>query len=322
MSVFIGDVQAVGTGQTLVVRHKFPIGGDDFEFNAGKWRSGHTVGLADQKAALRSIGDNHCLRVSVSPDYNVCAGRIHNIARQALDFRQDVCTGGQIGNADFSVAVRFKNAVLCKRGCANYSVQTNLTASGGRHPELYAGERLARDAVPLLDDKLALRLVLEGQRNRPALLDLDCLALGVDQESSGGAGFGNNHALARFQAGNANFSIFIGTINAVAVPDQSAVRIHDFKLGILEGNAGIDAAYLSDKKQAVRGVVEGDGDNILNAVIGDVDRFRGLDDTVSIRRVYFFNDIGPCGEAGPNDGAVLSCYLLPDDGSACSACTA
>ena len=261
------------------------------------------------------------MRVSVSPDYNVCAGGIHNITRQALDFCQDVCAGGQIGNANFSVAVRLKNAVLSKRGCADYAVQTHFTACGSCNAELHPRQRLSGDAVPFLHNQFSRRLVLECQGNRAALPDLNGLALGINQKSGRSFRFGDNHALARFQAGNANFSIFIGTINAVAVPDHGAVRIGDLKLSVLEGNAGIDAAYLSDKKQAVRGVVEGDGDNILNAVIGNVDGFRRFDDGITVPGVYLLNNVRSRSESGPNGGAVLPGDFLPNHSAARATCS-
>ena len=140
--------------------------------------------------------------------------------------------------------------------------------------------------------------------------------MGINQKSCGGLGFSDNHALAGFQAGNADFAVFISPVNPVAVSDQGAVRVHDLKLGVLEGDAGVDTANLPDKKKSVRGVVKGDSDDILHAVIGDIDRLGGLDDAVPIGGVHFLHDIGPGGEAGPNSGAILSGDFLPDGGAA------
>ena len=59
------------------------------------------------------------------------------------------------------MAVSGEQAVLRQCGCADHTVQTHLTACSGRHPELRAGEGLAGQTVPFLDDKGATGLVLK-----------------------------------------------------------------------------------------------------------------------------------------------------------------
>ena len=99
---------------------------------------------------------------------------------------------------DFAVAVGGEQTVLCQCGCADHAVQTYLTACGGSHPELRAGEGLAGETIPLLDNQTAFRLVLKGEGNGAALLDLHGLALAVDDKTGRGAGFRYYHALAGF----------------------------------------------------------------------------------------------------------------------------
>ena len=246
LAVLVGGVEAVGAGQAFIVGHQLTVRRRDLELDAGKSLSGHAVGFADQEAPLRGIGDNDGLRVAVGPDDNIGAGAIHDIARRGLGFGQHIRAGSQIRNADFAVAVGLEDAALCQRGCADYAVQPHFTASGGSHSKLCVREGLAGDAVPLLDNQLAGGLILEGQGNGAPFLDLDCLRLRVDQEPSGGLRLGDNHALAGLQAGNTDFAILVGAVDAVAVPDDSAIGVGNFELGILEGDAGIDAANLPD----------------------------------------------------------------------------
>ena len=72
---------------------------------------------------------------------------------------------------------------------ADHAVQPHLTASGSGHPELRAGKGLTGGAVPLLDDELALGLVLEGQADRAAFLDLNGLGLGINDIAVWSASF-------------------------------------------------------------------------------------------------------------------------------------
>ena len=148
---------------------------------------------------------------------------------------------------------------------------------------------------------------------------MDGLRLRVNNESVRGPGFRHDHALAGLQALNTDFSVGVGPVNTVAVTDQSSVRVGDFELGVLEGNAGIYGTNLPDKEQSVRCVVKGDSDYILHAVVGDIDRFRGIDDRIPICGVNFLHDIGARSEARPDAGSVFPRHFLPDDGAARSA---
>ena len=87
---------------------------------------------------------------------------LDHIAGRAADLRNDVCPGGQISDADFSIAVGRKNTVLGEGGITDYPIQAHLAAGGGCNSELRTGEGLLCGAVPFLDDQLALGLVLKG----------------------------------------------------------------------------------------------------------------------------------------------------------------
>ena len=100
--------------------------------------------------------------------------------------------------------IRAHNAVLGQGRRADDTVQAHLTASGGGDAELRTGEGLTGDAVPLLNSNAAPGLIFEGKGYGFALLDLNRLALRVDDKASGGLGLGDYHALSRLQAGNAD----------------------------------------------------------------------------------------------------------------------
>src|SRR5699024_8476338 len=76
---------------------------------------------------------------------------------------------------------------------------------------------------------------------------------------------------------------------------------------------------LPDKQDTIRHILKSDGDDTLLTTVRQVDRFRGLDDAVTICRIYFFQNIRPSGEAGPNGGSVLSGHFLANDSPARSA---
>lgn len=164
-----------------------------------------------------------------------------------------------------------------------------------------------------------LRLVLEGQAYRPALLNLNSLALCVDNKSIRRFGLCDHYALAGLQALDQNFSIFISAINAVGVSDKGAVSVHNLELSILEGYAGVDGADLADEQIAVRHILKADGDNALLSVVRQINCFGGLDNGVPIRRIYLLQDIGTALEPRPDGGTIFAGHLLPDDCAACAA---
>ena len=64
------------------------------------------------------------------------------------------------------------------------------------------------------------------KRHRFARLDLDGLALGIQDEASGGAHLGDHHALSRLQSGDADLPGLIGAVDAVGVANQGSDAIH------------------------------------------------------------------------------------------------
>ena len=100
---------------------------------------------------------DHGLRVAVGSDDNIGAGAVHDIARRGLDLSQQIRAGGQVGNANFAVAVCCENAILGQCAGADHAVQTDLTARRRGDTELGARKGLAGDAVPLLDNNATFR---------------------------------------------------------------------------------------------------------------------------------------------------------------------
>ena len=203
-------------------------------------------------------------------------------------------------------------------GRADHTVQPHLTARRRGHAELGPGKGLACGAIPLLDDNGPFRLVFEREGNGAALFDLDGLRLRIQDKSSGGAGFRHHHALSRFQPGDADFPVFICSENAVPVPDQGAVRVHDLELRVLEGDGGIDRAYLSNQKLSVRGIGKTHRDNALLPAVSQHDGFGGLDDVIAVRGVHFFQHIRAGVQPRPHGGAVLTRHFCTDHCTACA----
>ena len=316
LSILVCGIKAIAGGESLIIGEQLSISIGNFEPCSGQGFLGDLVILFDNEPALRSIGHDDRLGVSVGANYHVFAGFVHDIACRGLDFRQHIRAGSKIGNPNLTVGICGKNAVLRERSGTNHAVQTHLAASGSCHTELSAGEGLAADAVPLLDNQFSLGLVFEGQADRPALLNLDGLRLRVNDESVRGLGLRYDHALARLQTLNADFSVGVGPVNPIGITNQSSVRVGDLELGVLEGDAGVDGADLPDEEISVRRIIKGHSNDILHAVVRNVDRFRGIDDGIPISGVDLLHDIGARSEARPDAGAVFPGDLLPDDRAA------
>ena len=110
--------------------------------------------------------------------------------------------------------------------------------------------------------------------------------------------------------------MFIRPEDAVAVPDQCAVRVGDLEFRVGECHAGVHGTDLADQQDAVRGVVKADGDNTLLTAVRQIDRFGCVDDGVPIGGVNLLHDIGTGGQPRPDGGAVLAGDLLPDSRAA------
>ena len=311
-AVLIGEVQAVAADLSVFSGYKLAGGGRHLEGHTLQGLPGEGVPLVDHQGSGLGVFHDDSLRIAVFADDHVCGRTIHHIPCRGLDLIDDISAGGQIGDSDLALTVGGKDAVLRQGRGADHAVHPHLTASGSGHPELRAGKGLTGGAVPLLDDELTLGLVLEGQADRAALLDLNGLGLGINDIAVRSLRFRHNDALAGFQAGDADLAVLIRPEDAVAVPDQRAVRVGDLEFRVGEGHAGVYGTDLADQQDAVRGVVKADGDNTLLTAVRQIDRFRGVDDAVPIGRVNLLHDIGAGGQPRPDGGSVLACDLLPD----------
>ena len=294
-AVLVGEVQAVAADLSVFSGYKLTGRGRHLEGHALQGLPGEGVPLVDHQGSGLGVFHDDRLRIAVFADDHVCGRTIHHIPCWGLELVDDISAGGQIDDRDLAMPIRGKDAVLRQGAGADHAVQPHLAASGSGHPELRAGKGLTGGAVPLLDDELTLGLVLEGQADRAALLDLNGLRLGVDQITVWRACFCYDDALAGFQAGDADLAMLIRPEDAVAVPNQRTVRIGDLKFRVGKGHAGVHGTDLADQQNAVRGVVKADGDHALLTAVRQIDRFRCVDDGVPIGRVNLLHDIGARG---------------------------
>ena len=186
MAVFIGN--------------KFARSSRNLEGDAGQGLSSERVPLIDDQGAGLGVFDDYGLGITLGADDHIGGGLVHHIALWGLDLRDYVSAGDQVGDSDLTAAVCGKDSVLGEGAVTDDAVQPDFAPGSSRHPELSTGQGLIGFAVPLLDDEGTLGGVLKGQADRAPLLDLDRLALRIQNESVRGAGFGHHNALAGFQA--------------------------------------------------------------------------------------------------------------------------
>ena len=316
LAVFVSAVEAHAGGHAAVVVHHRAVRLGDGKFHPLQGLMGDGIQLVDDKAALGGVGDDHRLGIYTLPDDYIGGGGVHDVPMGRLDLREHVCAGGQVGDADLTAAVGGENTVLGEGGIANYPVQSHLAAGGRRHSELGPGERLARGAVPFLDDQLTLRLILKIEADRPALFDLHGLGLGIDEVARRGLGFRHHHALSGLEAGDQDLTIFVRPVDAVGVPNEGAVRIGDLELCVRQGHAGVGRAHLADQEVPVRHVFKADSDDTLLPVVCQVDGLGGLDDAVPVRRIHLLHDVRSWLQARPDGHAVGAGHLLSNHGAA------
>ena len=316
LAVFVSAVEAHAGGHAAVVVHHRAVRLGDGKLYPLQGLMGDGIQLVDDKAALGGVGDDHRLGIYTLPDDYIGGGGVHDVPMGRLDLREHVCAGGQVGDADLTAAVGGENTVLGEGGIANYPVQSHLAAGGRRHSELGPGERLARGAVPFLDDQLTLRLILKSEADRPALFDLHGLGLGIDEVARRGLGFRHHHALSGLEAGDQDLTIFVRPVDAVGVPNEGAVRIGDLELCVRQGHAGVGRAHLADQEVPVRHVFKADSDDTLLPVVCQVDGLGGLDDAVPVRRIHLLHDVRSWLQARPDGHAVGAGHLLSNHGAA------
>ena len=137
----------------------------------------------DFTISLGGVGHNDGLCIAARTNDHVGAGSVHHIPCRCLYLSQNVGTGGKVGNADFAVRIGREQPILGERAGADHTIQAHFAASGSGDPELRSGQGLARQTVTFLDDDSPFRLIFEREGYRFALLDLNGLALGVNDKS-------------------------------------------------------------------------------------------------------------------------------------------
>ena len=234
----------------------------DNKFSVCQRLAGHSVSFRDGQCGLGGVGDNDRLRVSVGADDHVGAGAVHDVTVRGFDFRQYIGSRSEIADPDFTLGIGSKNAVGSQSSGADHAVQTYLTASGGGHPELSAGQDLVGLTVPFLDDQFSSGLVFHGHSDHFSCLNHNGLRLGINEESRRGLGLGDDYAPARGQALDPHLAVFVRTVNTVAVANEAAVRVGHLKLRIRQCNTGVDTAHLPNEEGAGGLVAELQGDGL------------------------------------------------------------
>ena len=316
LALLIRHIQAVAGDVAVFVRHILAAGSGDLEGDASQGFPGETISLVDDQGAGLGVFDDYGLGITLGADDHIGGGLVHHIALWGLDLRDHVSAGDQVGDSDLTAAVSGKDAVLGEGAVTDDAVQPDFAPGSSRHPELSTGQGLIGFAVPLLDDEGALGGVLKGQADRAPLLDLDRLALRIQDEAVRGAGFGHHHALAGFQAGNVDLAVLIGAEDAVGVSNQGTICVSDLELRILERDAGVDIADLADEQLPVRHILKSDGDDALLTAVCQKDCLGGLDDRVPICRVHLLQNVGAAFQPSPDGGPVFPGDFLADDGPA------
>ena len=162
LAVFVRLIEAVAGDVAVFVGHILAGAGGHFERDPFQRLSRQGIPLIDDKGTGLGVGDDHRLGVATLPDDHIGGCLIHDVALGGLDFRNDICAGGQVGDVDLARGIGDENAILREGGVADDAVQPNLAAGGCRHSELRTKKRPTCGAVPFLDDQLTLGLVLEG----------------------------------------------------------------------------------------------------------------------------------------------------------------
>ena len=315
LAVLVGHIQSIGGQFTAFSIHEPAIGVGDLELNALQRLSGYRVNLVDDKAPQLLVFDGDGLRIAAAADDNIGHSFFNHIAIRCFDFRQHISTGQQICQLDLAVGVGGEDAVLRCGRRADHTVQANLAACRCGNAELRAGQRLAGGGIHLGDDQRALGLVLEGQAHRLSRQDADGLGLGVDGEAAGRTGFRHNNALAGFQTVDKDFAVFIGTVDAVAGADHAAIGVSYLEFRILEGNAGVNRAYLPDQQTAFGGVAEVELHHILLFAADVGSLRRSVDDMAAVAGKLLHN-VGAFPQSGDGKAAVCRSLIGADDRAA------
>ena len=112
LAVPVGDIQAVGGGQSLVVRGQLPVGAHDLELCAGQGLLCDGIVLFNDKASLTGVFDNHRLGIAALPDDYIGRERVDDVPSiRGFDLVNDIGAGRKIGNANFALGVGREDTV-------------------------------------------------------------------------------------------------------------------------------------------------------------------------------------------------------------------
>ena len=233
LPVFVGIVQTVGADFSVFVGDKLAGSRSDLEGNALQRHLAVQRGqLVDDQRALSLIPESHALGRLALVDLDALWRAIQHETVHRLDF---------LGSDRHTVGQPLNNDLACSVGGIVAVVGADHRAGGVRHKELYPGKRfIFRAGNVFLENQCCSGLVVKGQRLGVVGIDDHRLCAGrfVNGEARNRLGFRRYHGAD--DAGDANFTRFIGVINAVAgqfavgVRDEAAIRIGDLKLYALQ----------------------------------------------------------------------------------------
>ena len=279
LPVFVGIVQTVGADFSVFVGDKLAGSRSDLEGNALQRRLAVQRGqLVDNQRALSLIPEGHALGRLALVDLNALRCSVQHESIHRFDL---FC-----GNSH-AVGQTLNDDLACSVGGIVAVVGADYRAGGVRHKELYSGKRfIFRAGNVFLENQCCSGFVVKGQRLRVIGVDNHglCAAGLVNGEARNRLGFRRYHGAD--DAGDANFTGFIGVINAVAgqfavgVRDKAAIRVGDLKLYALQRlPVGVGADLADDEisgrlvqKLQMRRFAALD-ECVLGAVIQQVARF-------------------------------------------------
>src|SRR5699024_2501765 len=113
-----------------------------------------------------------------------------------------------------------------------------------------------------------------------------------------------------------DLTVLVSPVDTVAIANQGTIRVGDLELRIRQRDGGVDRTNLPDEQDTIRHILKPDSDDTLLAAVRQVDRLRGLDDTVPICWIHLFQNIVARLQPGPDGGAVLAGDFLANHGTA------
>ena len=230
---FVGIVQTVGADFSVFVGDELTGSRSDLEGNALQRRLAVQRGqLVDNKRSLTLVPEGQPLGRLALVDLDALRRPVQHESIHRLDF---------LGSDRHAVGQTLNDDLACSVGGIVAVVGADYRAGGVRHKELYPGKRfIFRAGNVFLENQRCSGFVVKGQCLRVIGVDDHRLCAGrfVNGEPRNRLGFRCYHGAD--DAGDANFTGFIGVINAVAgqfavgVRDKAAIRVGDLKLYALQ----------------------------------------------------------------------------------------